>query len=140
MDDGDAIGLFHRMSPIVQMQRPPSTSIATPVIMLASSEHRNAAALAMSAGVENRPIGIVERNLARELRRVRAHEGLEQGRIAGDGIDRIDADAERRKFDRHRAGRGDRPALRGVVPGQVRPRAHAAGRGDIEDDAVFLAP
>src|SRR5262245_56008423 len=48
-----------------QMQRPPSTSIATPVIMLASSEQRNAAALPMSSGVEKRPIGIVDKNLAR---------------------------------------------------------------------------
>src|SRR5579864_8562036 len=33
--------------------------------MLASSEHRNAAAFAMSSGVEKRPIGMVERNFAR---------------------------------------------------------------------------
>ena len=39
--------------------------MATPVIMLASSEHRKAAALPMSSGVEKRPIGIVDRNLAR---------------------------------------------------------------------------
>src|SRR5215469_14836862 len=47
------------------MQRPPSTSIATPVIIDASSLHRNAAALPRSSGVEKRPIGIVERNFAR---------------------------------------------------------------------------
>ena len=50
------------------MQRPPSTSMATPVIMLASSEHRKAAALPMSSGVEKRPIGIVDRNFARRER------------------------------------------------------------------------
>ena len=37
----------------------------TPVTIDASSEHRNSAALARSSGVENRPMGIVERNLAR---------------------------------------------------------------------------
>src|SRR5258707_415116 len=49
----------------LHMQRPPSTSIATPVIMLASSEQRKAAALPISAGVEKRPSGMVARNLAR---------------------------------------------------------------------------
>src|SRR5436190_24315485 len=48
-----------------QMQRPPSTSSATPVIIDASSLHRNAAAEAMSSGVEKRPSGIVERKRAR---------------------------------------------------------------------------
>src|SRR5678816_1703712 len=47
------------------MQRPPSTSIATPVIIDASSLHRKQAALPRSSGVEKRPIGIVARNLAR---------------------------------------------------------------------------
>src|SRR4051812_6455772 len=47
------------------MQRPPSTSIATPVIIDASSLHRKHAALPRSSGVEKRPIGIVDRNLAR---------------------------------------------------------------------------
>src|SRR5688500_1522359 len=47
------------------MQRPPSTSRAAPVIMLASSEQRKHAALPMSSGVEKRPNGIVARNLAR---------------------------------------------------------------------------
>ena len=49
----------------VQMQRPPSTSSATPVIILASSEHRKLAAWPISCGVEKRPSGIVERNFAR---------------------------------------------------------------------------
>src|SRR6195952_5629548 len=47
------------------MQRPPSTSIATPVIIEASSLHKNDAALPRSSGVENRPSGIVDKNLAR---------------------------------------------------------------------------
>src|SRR6516162_8348942 len=47
------------------MQRPPSTSIATPVIIEASSLHRKQAALPRSSGVEKRPSGMVERNLAR---------------------------------------------------------------------------
>ncbi len=47
------------------MQRPPSTSSATPVIIEAALEHRNAAASPMSCGVEKRPSGMVERNLAR---------------------------------------------------------------------------
>ena len=42
------------------MQRPPSTSIATPVIIEASSEARKQAALPRSSGVEKRPSGIVE--------------------------------------------------------------------------------
>ena len=45
----------------VQMQRPPSTSSATPVIILASSEHRKLAAWPISCVVEKRPSGIVER-------------------------------------------------------------------------------
>ena len=47
------------------MHRPPSTSNATPVIMLASSEHKKHAAFPISSGVENRPNGIVDKNLAR---------------------------------------------------------------------------
>src|SRR5210317_314687 len=47
------------------MQRPPSTSMQTPVNMLASSEQRKQAALPISSGVEKRPNGMVERNLAR---------------------------------------------------------------------------
>src|SRR5579864_6457163 len=47
------------------MQRPPSTSSATPVIMDASSLQRKQAAEAMSSGVERRPSGMVARNLAR---------------------------------------------------------------------------
>src|ERR1019366_1430321 len=47
------------------MQRPPSTSIATPVIIEASSLQRKQAALPRSSGVEKRPIGIVARNFAR---------------------------------------------------------------------------
>ena len=41
---------------------PPSTSSTAPVIMLASSEHKKQAAFPISCGVENLPIGIVERN------------------------------------------------------------------------------
>jgi hypothetical protein len=47
------------------MKRPPSTSMHTPVIRLASSLHRKQAALPRSSGVEKRPIGMVERNFAR---------------------------------------------------------------------------
>src|SRR5690606_19114390 len=47
------------------MQRPPSTSSATPVIIEASSEQRKAAAAPMSCGVEKRPMGMEARNLAR---------------------------------------------------------------------------
>src|SRR5438034_607611 len=47
------------------MQRPPSTSIATPVIIDASSLHKKHAALPRSSGVEKRPSGIVARNFAR---------------------------------------------------------------------------
>src|SRR5690606_41194703 len=49
----------------LHMQRPPSTSSATPVIIDASSEQRKQAALPMSSGVEKRPMGIVARNFAR---------------------------------------------------------------------------
>ena len=49
---------------VTQRQRPPSTSRVTPVIIEASSEHRKQAALPMSSGVEKRPIGMVDRNLA----------------------------------------------------------------------------
>jgi RNA polymerase sigma factor (sigma-70 family) len=48
-----------------QMQRPPSTSMHTPVIMLASSLHRKHAALPRSSGVLKRPMGMLLRNLAR---------------------------------------------------------------------------
>ena len=41
---------------------PPSTSKTTPVIILASSEHKKQAAFPISCGVENLPMGIVERN------------------------------------------------------------------------------
>jgi hypothetical protein len=47
------------------MKRPPSTSMHTPVIRLASSLHRKQAALPRTSGVEKRPIGMVERNFAR---------------------------------------------------------------------------
>src|ERR1700704_2571538 len=47
------------------MHRPPSTSIATPVIIDASSLHKKHAAFPRSSGVEKRPIGIVDRNFAR---------------------------------------------------------------------------
>ena len=47
------------------MQRPPSTSRATPVIKLASSEHKKSEASAMSFGVENLPSGIVVKNFSR---------------------------------------------------------------------------
>ena len=63
-----ADGVFSAATPEAagaQMQRPPSTSIATPVIIDASSLHRKQAALPRSSGVEKRPIGMVARNLAR---------------------------------------------------------------------------
>ena len=44
------------------MHLPPSTSKIAPVIILASSEHRKQAAFPMSCGVENLPIGIVDKN------------------------------------------------------------------------------
>ena len=44
------------------MHRPPSTSKTTPVTMLASSEHKKHAAFPISSGVENLPIGIVDKN------------------------------------------------------------------------------
>ncbi len=44
------------------MHLPPSTSKITPVIILASSEHKKHAAFPISWGVENLPIGIVYRN------------------------------------------------------------------------------
>ena len=47
------------------MQRPPSTSRQTPVIIDASLEQRKQAAFPISSGVENLPIGIVARNLDR---------------------------------------------------------------------------
>ena len=43
------------------MHLPPSTSNIDPVIMLASSEQRKQAALPKSLGVENLPIGIVDK-------------------------------------------------------------------------------
>ena len=45
-----------------QIHLPPSTSKTTPVIIVASSEHRKHAAFPISCGVENRPIGIVDKN------------------------------------------------------------------------------
>ena len=47
------------------MHLPPSTSIATPVIMDASSEQRNVAVFPISTGIENRPSGMVARNFLR---------------------------------------------------------------------------
>ena len=47
------------------MQRPPSTSMHTPVSRLASSLHKKQAALPKSSGREKRPKGIVDKNLAR---------------------------------------------------------------------------
>src|SRR4051794_15215198 len=47
------------------MQRPPSTSNATPVMKAASSEASQRAALAMSSGVDSRPKGIDARNFSR---------------------------------------------------------------------------
>ena len=41
-----------------QMQRPPSTSSATPLIIEASSLHRKQAALPRSSGVEKRPMNV----------------------------------------------------------------------------------
>ena len=59
------------------MQRPPSTSSATPVMKAASSETSQSAALAMSSGCDRRPSGINEREAGR----------LELGRLErlGDG-------------------------------------------------------
>ena len=44
------------------MHLPPSTSKTTPVIILASSEHKKHAAFPISCGVEKRPMGIVDKN------------------------------------------------------------------------------
>ena len=44
------------------MQRPPSTSRATPVIIDALSEHKNTAVAPISSGFENLPKGIVDKN------------------------------------------------------------------------------
>ena len=44
------------------MHRPPSTSRAVPVIIVASSEQMKQAVLAKSSGVENRPNGMVDKN------------------------------------------------------------------------------
>src|SRR5204862_8074408 len=62
---GPAVVARRRPARRRQMQRPPSTSIATPVIIDASSLHKKHAALPRSSGVEKRPSGIVARNLAR---------------------------------------------------------------------------
>ena len=48
-----------------QMQRPPSTSSATPVMNGDAGSARNSAALAMSCGCDRRPSGMPARNLAR---------------------------------------------------------------------------
>ena len=46
------------------MQRPPSTSRATPVIIEALSEHKYTAVEPISSGFENLPKGIVDKNFA----------------------------------------------------------------------------
>ena len=120
-----------------QMQRPPSTSMATPVIMLASSEHRKAAALPMSSGVEKRPIGIVDRNLARISGVSCPMKVFRSGVSPATGLMAVDPDAERRKLHGHGARSRDDPAFRGIVPGQVRSRTDAASGGHIEHDAAF---
>ena len=43
------------------MHLPPSTSKIDPVIISASSEHKKQAAFPISCGVENLPIGIVDK-------------------------------------------------------------------------------
>src|SRR5215213_6659184 len=70
------------------------------------------------------------------LRRVLAHEGGEQRRLAGDRRDGVDADTVRRELDRHRFRDQVYGALRSVVPGKPRAGADAGRRADVEDVAA----
>src|SRR6266851_9442571 len=71
------------------------------------------------------------------LRRVGAHEGAEQRRLAGDRAKRVDADIVRRELDRHGFGHDDRRALRGVVDGEAGTRPEPRRRGGVDDDAAL---
>ena len=61
----NATGFPDVLIQFAQMQRPPSTSSATPVMNAASSDARNATAFAMSAGCDRRPRGTLAANFAR---------------------------------------------------------------------------
>src|SRR6056297_2387604 len=68
-----------------------------------------------------------------DLGRVLAHEAFEQRRFACHRVECVHPDAVGGEFDRHGAGRGDHPALGGVVPVQPWARRNTGGGGDVED-------
>ena len=122
-----------------QMQRPPSTSMATPVIMLASSEHRKAGGVADVFGRGEAADRDRRQELCADLGRVLAHEGLQQRRLAGDGIEaltRMPNGASSTAMARVAVMTQPFEALyqvrfgRGLTP---------AVRGDVEHDAVSSA-
>ena len=69
--------------------------MATPVIMLASSEQRKHGGVADVLGRRESADRDRREELGAHLRRVLAHEGFQQRRLAGDRVDGVDADAER---------------------------------------------
>ena len=117
------------------MQRPPSTSMQTPVIMLGLVRTQVERRIRKVLGCGEPAQRYRREELCAHLGRVLAHEALEQRRFPGHRVQRIDADAGRGQLDRHRAGRRDHPPLRGVVPVQPRARRNARRRGDVEDTA-----
>jgi hypothetical protein len=123
-----------------QAQRPPSTSMQTPLMKAASSLARYSAALATSRAVEKRPSGMVDRNLAR--RASSSGPPANSAGQAGIGVEhRVDAvhpDVVRPEFGRQRLAQRDDRALGAVVPGQAGPRAQAGGRGDVDEAATAL--
>jgi hypothetical protein len=128
-----------RVRKFLRCSAPPSTSIATPVIIAASSLHRKQAALPRSSGVEKRPIGMVERNLARISGVSSPMKVASSGVSPATGLSATTRMPKGASSTAIGARGGDHPALAGVVPGQARTRAHAGGAGHVEDDTPDLA-
>ena len=121
------------------MQRPPSTSSATPVIMLAASEHRNVAAFPISCGVEKRPSGMVARNFARRSGVSSPRKVFSSGVSPATGFSAFTRSPKGASSTAiHRVAVITQP-FEALYQVRFRARADSRGRGYVENHADFFA-
>ena len=90
----------------------------------------------MSSGCENLPMGMVDRNFARISGVSSPMKLARSGVSPATGLTAFTRTPYGGEFHRHRARRGDHPALGGVIPAEVRARRHPGRRGDVQDAAL----
>lgn len=138
------------------MPRPPSTSRAAPVIRLASSLAKNAAALPISAGNANRPRGIVfiiptrasgesgpprkKGTLPMLVKESKRERGIKVShiRFAGHGVDDIEPNVMLRPLNgKSLCSVGD-TTLAGTVPNQRRSWSRGRHAGDVDEQTANM--